>query len=170
MKNILNQNSKDNLATKIDWKVIQSEMKNKFGLEIYESWLRKIDFVDEFTNYILLKVSTRFIRDWITSRYLDQILQIVKCYKKDIRRIEFLVSENKNNIDVSNSLENDKNNSKNQNISFINDSFLQYNRIDQNKKFENFIIGSSNKLAFEASKKVAENLAHYNPLYLYGGV
>ena len=170
MKNILNQNSKDNLATKIDWKVIQSEMKNKFGLEIYESWLRKIDFVDEFTNYILLKVSTRFIRDWITSRYLDQILQIIKTYKKDIRRIEFLVSENKNNIDVSNSVENDKNNSKNQNISFINDSFLQYNRIDQNKKFENFIIGSSNKLAFEASKKVAENLAHYNPLYLYGGV
>ena len=170
MKNILNQNSKDNLATKIDWKVIQSEMKNKFGLEIYESWLRKIDFVDEFTNYILLKVSTRFIRDWITSRYLDQILQIAKGYKKDIRRIEFLVSENKNNIDVSNSVENDKNNSKNQNISFINDSFLQYNRIDQNKKFENFIIGSSNKLAFEASKKVAENLAHYNPLYLYGGV
>ena len=170
MKNILNQNSKDNLDTKIDWKVIQSEMKNKFGLEIYESWLRKIDFVDEFTNYILLKVSTRFIRDWITSRYLDQILQIVKGYKKDIRRIEFLVSENKNNIDVSNSVENDKNNSKNQNISFINDSFLQYNRIDQNKKFENFIIGSSNKLAFEASKKVSENLAHYNPLYLYGGV
>ena len=170
MKNILNQNSKDNLATKIDWKVIQSEMKNKFGLEIYESWLKKIDFVDEFTNYILLTVSTRFIRDWITSRYLDQILQIVKVYKKDIRRIEFSVSENKNNIEVSNSEENDKNNSKNQNISFINDSFLQYNRIDQNKKFENFIIGSSNKLAFEASKKVSENLAHYNPLYLYGGV
>ncbi len=170
MKNILNQNSKDNLATKIDWKVIQSEMKNKFGLEIYESWLKKIDFVDEFTNYILLTVSTRFIRDWITSRYLDQILQIVKVHKKDIRRIEFLVSENKNIIEVSNSEENDKNNLKNQNISFINDSFLQYNRIDQNKKFENFIIGSSNKLAFEASKKVSENLAHYNPLYLYGGV
>tara|TARA_A100001011_G_scaffold394917_1_gene488448 strand:- start:22 stop:1443 length:1422 start_codon:yes stop_codon:yes gene_type:complete len=170
MKNILNQNSKDNLATKIDWKVIQSEMKNKFGLEIYESWLKKIDFVDEFTNYILLTVSTRFIRDWITSRYLDQILQIVKVHKKDIHRIEFLVSENKNIIEASNSEENDKNNLKNQNISFINDSFLQYNRIDQNKKFENFIIGSSNKLAFEASKKVSENLAHYNPLYLYGGV
>ena len=74
-------------------------MKNKFGLDIYESWLSKIDFVDEFTNYILLSVSTRFIRDWITSRYLDQILQIIKVYKKDIRRIEFLVAENKNNKD-----------------------------------------------------------------------
>jgi len=59
---------------------------------------------------------------------------------------------------------------KDDNISFIKDSFLQYNRIDQNKSFDNFIIGTSNKLAFEASKKVSENISHYNPLYLYGGV
>ena len=59
-------------------------MKNKLGNDIYESWLRKIDFVEEINNYILLSVSTRFIRDWITSRYLDQILQIVKSYKKDL--------------------------------------------------------------------------------------
>ena len=36
---------------------------------------------------------------------------------------------------------------KNENISFIKDSYLQYNRIDPNKRFENFITGSSNKLA-----------------------
>ena len=170
MKNILNQNSKETSPNKIDWKVIQSEMKSKFGLDIYESWLRKIDFIDEFTNYILLSVSTRFIRDWIASRYLDQILQIVKTYKKDIRRIEFLVSENKNHKETHIIEKNNDENFKNQKISFIKDSFLQYNRIDQNKTFENFITGSSNKLAFEASKKVSENLAHYNPLYLYGGV
>ena len=48
--------------------------------------------------------------------------------------------------------------------------YLQYNRIDPNKKFENFIIGSSNKLAYEASLKVTETVSHYNPLYIYGGV
>jgi ATPase involved in DNA replication initiation len=93
MKNILNQNSKETLTKKIDWKVVQLEMKNKFGLDIYESWLRKIDFVDEFTNYILLSVSTRFIRDWITSRYLDQILQIIKVYKKRYSKNRILVAE-----------------------------------------------------------------------------
>merc|ERR1711990_320982 len=67
-------------------------------------------------------------------------------------------------------LENQKNKNDNQNISFIKDSFFQYNRIDPNKNLDNFIIGSSNKLAFEASKKVSEDLSHYNPLYLYGGV
>ena len=44
------------------------------------------------------------------------------------------------------------------------------NRIDPNKNFENFLLGKSNKLAFEAAKKVSEQIAHYNPLYIYGGV
>ena len=57
--------------------------------------VKKINFVEEFNNYILLSVPTRFIRDWITSRYLDQILQIIKNYKKDIIRIEFKIIEKK---------------------------------------------------------------------------
>ena len=54
-------------------------------------------------------------------------------------------------------------------MAFIKDSFLQYNRIDPNKNFNNFVTGPTNKLAFEASKKVSEDISHYNPLYVYGG-
>jgi len=172
MKNILNQKTESFSSKKIDWKKIQLDMKEKLGNDIYESWLKKIDFIDEFNNYILISVTTRFIRDWITSRYLDQILLIVKTYKKEISRIEFTINDQKKEIiDLDNKkIENQKNKINNQNISFIKDSFFQYNRIDPNKNFENFVIGSSNKLAFEASKKVSEDLSHYNPLYLYGGV
>ena len=159
----------ENFSTKnIDWKVIQNEMRNTLGNDIYESWLRKIDFVEELKNYVLLSVSTRFIRDWITSRYLDQILKIIKVYKKDITRIEFKIIDNKETKNFH--LEKNFLNNKNDNISFIKDTYLQYNTIDPNKKFENFIIGPSNKLAYEASKKVSENVSHYNPLYIYGGV
>jgi len=143
-------------------------MKNKLGLDIYESWLKKINFEEEINNYVLLSVPTRFIRDWITSRYLDQILNIIRIFKKDIIRIEFKIVEQKikpnENEDNFNHLE------TSENVSFIKDSYLQYNRIDPNKKFVNFIIGPSNKLAYEASIKVSENISHYNPLYIYGGV
>ncbi len=151
-----------------EWKQVQNEMKDKLGLEVYESWLKKISFVEEFNNYLLLSVPTRFIRDWITSRYLDQILQIIKVYKKDIIRIEFKIVERSQDIAIKES--NIKENNTNENISFIKDSYLQYNRIDPNKRFDNFITGSSNKLAYEASLKVSENISHYNPLYIYGGV
>ena len=169
-KNILNKNTENFTSTKLDWSIIQAEMRNKLGNEVYESWLKKISFVEELKNYVLLSVSTRFIRDWITSRYLDQILQIIKIYKKDINRVELKINEKKDeNInqisqrEISSLYENG-------NVAFIKDTYLQYNTIDSNKKFENFIIGSSNKLAFEASKKITENISRYNPLYIYGGV
>jgi len=170
MKNILTKKSENFSLKKLDWKNIQLDMKEKLGNDIYESWLKKIDFIDEFNNYILISVSTRFIRDWITSRYLDQILQIVKNHKKEITRIEFKISDQKKEIAEVDNKSTDYKIEDNKNISFLKDSFFQYNRIDPNKNFENFIIGTSNKLAFEASKKVSEDLAHYNPLYLYGGV
>jgi len=154
----------------LDWTSVQAELKLKLGLEVYESWIKKINLVEEFNNYILLAVPTRFIRDWITSRYLDQILQTIKKYKKEIIRIELKIIENKDN-ENQNSIDLDhvtvNNNEK---VSFIKESRLQYNRIDPNKRFENFLIGSSNKIAFEASLKVSETISHYNPLYIYGGV
>ena len=161
------QNLKSVSSEALDWAVIQKDMKNKLGNDIYESWLRKIDFVEEMNSYVLLSVSTRFIRDWITSRYLDQILQIVKIYKKDLTRIEFKIIEKNSENEIENNITKNENN---ENVSFIKDTYLQYNRIDPNKRFDNFITGTSNKLAYEASMKVSENISHYNPLYIYGGV
>ena len=165
--NNITQNLKSTSSGALDWAVIQKDMKNKLGSDIYESWLRKIDFVEEMNSYVLLSVSTRFIRDWITSRYLDQILQIVKIYKKDLTRIEFKIIEKNSENEIENNITKNENN---ENVSFIKDTYLQYNRIDPNKRFDNFITGSSNKLAYEASLKVSENISHYNPLYIYGGV
>ena len=160
MKNNLNVNVNKNF----DWEIIQKELRHQFGNEIYESWLKKIVFEEKFTNHILVSVSTRFIRDWIVSRYLDQILSIIKKFNKEIVRVEFKID---NKVDINRNKINLISENK---ISFINDSFLQYSRIDQNKSFENFVIGESNKLAFEASKKVSEKISHYNPFYLYSGV
>ena len=167
-KSINTKNINNFKSENFDWKLVQAEMKNKLGLDVYESWLKKIIFVDEFNNYLLLSVPTRFIRDWITSRYLDQILQIIRLYKKDIIRIEFKIDDQHKNKNEEQIIE--EPNNRSENVSFIKDSYLQYNRIDPNKRFDNFITGTSNKLAYEASLKVSENISHYNPLYIYGGV
>ena len=160
MKNNLNVDINKNF----NWEIIQKELRNQFGNEIYESWLKKIIFEEKFSNYIIVSVSTRFIRDWIVSRYLDQILGIIKKFNKEIIRIEFKIDNKIDNTNLK------KQNTIDTKVSFIKDSFLQYNRLDQNKSFDNFVIGNSNKLAFEASKKVSEKISHYNPFYLYSGV
>ena len=68
----LNKNNQKFSESKIDWNTIQSEMKNKLGNDIYESWLKKIDFVkllngekDKFSSdieiRILKKVNSFFV-------------------------------------------------------------------------------------------------------------
>ena len=136
MKNILSKKSENFSNNKLDWNKIQLDMKEKLGNDIYESWLKKINFVEELSNYILISVSTRFIRDWITSRYLDQILQIVKTHKKEISRIEFAINEQKKETSELENKNSEYKNNDTKNVSFIKDSFFQYNRIDPNKKFE----------------------------------
>ncbi len=172
MKNSLNQNLNQQNPAVLKWELIQEDFKTKFGKDVFESWLKKMDLVETNTNYLLISVPTRFIRDWITSRYLDTVIQVVKSHNKNINRIEFkinsaptIVSDKKNKF-----YENNQNNFIDDNVAFIKDSFIQYNRIDPNKNFDNFIVGQSNSLAYEASKKVTDRISSYNPLYLYSGV
>ena len=126
MKNNL-QNSNTLEDKKIDWNSVQSAMKKKLGQDIFDSWLKKMELIQEYNNYVMISVSTRFIRDWITSRYLDQILQIIKDFKKSIIRIEFVIEDkNQKSKSFDNKLEENNKNSIKDNVSFIKESFLQY--------------------------------------------
>ena len=93
MNNNLSKNTENISQEKINWKEIQKKMKSVFGNDVYESWLKKINFIEKFKNYILLSVPTRFIRDWITSRYLDEILRIIRETNKNISRIELRIDD-----------------------------------------------------------------------------
>ena len=173
MKNSLNQNLNKNSNEDINWELIQEDFKTKFGKDVFESWLKKMDLLETNSDNLLISVPTRFIRDWITSRYLDNVIQIVKSHNKNINRIEFKInSVSNNNFDnnIKSNLNNRNSNVIDANLAFIKDTFIQYNRIDPNKNFDNFIVGPSNSLAYEASKKITSNISNYNPLYLYSGV
>ena len=148
----------------LNWEDVKNSFKKNFGTEIYTSWLQKISLVKEYNDFLILGVPTRFFRDWIVSRYLDKILAQVKGFKLSLNRIEFkIINETKNNQDLIKIDEISK-------VTEIKDSILNYNRLNYNLNFENFIQGKSNDIALSYSKKVCEHLSRYNPLYICGGV
>ena len=148
----------------LNWEEIQLAFKKTFGSEIFNSWLQKISLEKEFNDYLILGVPTRFFRDWIVSRYLDKILEQVKIFKLSLNRIEFkIIEESKNNQELIKIDELNK-------VTKIEDSILNYNRLNPNLNFESFIRGKSNDIALSYSKKVCEHVSRYNPLYICGGV
>jgi chromosomal replication initiator protein len=147
------------------WENVQSSFEKNFGTEVYSSWLKNISLLKEYNDYLVLGVPTRFFRDWIVSRYLDKILAQLKTFKNSINRVEFKISaEHK-----INSVDSFQNNDFNK-VAEIKDSVLNYNRLNPNLNFDNFVSGSSNEVALSSSKKVCEQISRYNPLYIYGGV
>ena len=147
----------------LNWNDVLESFKKTFGNDTYESWIKNINLKKEYNHYVILSAPTRFVRDWIVSRYADKILDIIKKFKMSIQRIEFLIEENQEKnekIDFS---------KKNQ-ITSIENSLLNYNRFNSNNRFDNFVVGESNELAYTAARKVCIDSAHYNPLFIYSSV
>ena len=161
-KQVLN-NSVAKEESSINWPDVLKELRNAFGNDVFESWIKNMDLKREFNHYVVLSAPTRFVRDWIVSRYADKVLDIIKNFKSSIQRIEFLIEEqgeefNKQGI------------KKNSQISLIENSLLNYNRFNSNYTFNNFMVGKSNELAYMAAKKICSDGSHYNPLFIYSGV
>ena len=150
----------------IEWKNVQTAFKNIFGSEVYASWLKNIILLKEYNDHIVLGVPTRFIRDWIVSRYLDKILEQIKSFKLTLNRIEFKILEDSKSLSNNGGIKSTDINK----ITEIKDSILNYNRLNPNMNFENFVESSSNEIALSSSKKICEQVSRYNPLYIYGGV
>ncbi len=148
----------------MNWNLVQEGFRKTFGSEIYSSWLQNISLIKEYNHYVVLGVQTRFFRDWITSRYADKILSELKKYKISINRIEFKI-EGERLESKSGLLKSDLNK-----IANIKDGTLNYNRLNPNLSFDNFVVGKSNKIAFLSAKKISSQLSRYNPLFIYGGV
>tara|TARA_B100000959_G_scaffold247814_1_gene274336 strand:- start:1983 stop:3374 length:1392 start_codon:yes stop_codon:yes gene_type:complete len=148
----------------IDWNKVLIKFQQNLGNDVYESWIKNITLKKEFNHYVVLSAPTRFVRDWIVSRYADKIIDIIKTFKKTIQRIEFVIEENKeklNQVEVK----------KNINVvTSIESSLLNYNRFNTNNSFENFMVGESNELAYSAAKKICVASSHYNPLFIYSSV
>ena len=163
---LLNQSSNDLLVkeeNQLNWNKVLEKLKKTFGNDIYESWIKNVNLKKEFNHYIILSAPTRFVRDWIVSRYADKILDIIKTFKKSIQRIEFLIDETQEKSDKSLFL-------KKGQVTSIENSFLNYYRFNLSNRFDNFMVGESNELAFTAARKICIQSAHYNPLFIYSAV
>ena len=75
MENNLHEDSAHLFTKKIFWTEIQKNFKDKFGLEIYESWLKKIEFVEEQNNTLHFQL----LQDSFEIGLLQDIL--IKYYK-----------------------------------------------------------------------------------------
>ena len=59
---------------KDQWNSVLKKLNVEYGNEIFNSWIKNIRIKNLDEDILYFTVPTRFIRDWITSHYLDKII------------------------------------------------------------------------------------------------
>lgn len=130
-----------------------------FGLNenFFETNIKKLKVDFFYKNTIYSKASSLFVANVLNDNVDKFNMEINKISNKDLQ-IKFVINSELENIkkNFSNHLEDDRPN--------IFNSTLKKNMV-----FSNFIVGKSNKDAYDASKWVSEKkFKNMNPLFLYG--
>ena len=166
MSQDLNRKTSQSLSFKDQWSSVLKKLNSEYGNEIFNSWIKNIKIQSHEGEVIFFTVPTRFIRDWITSHYLDKIIFFLNEENPDIKRVKINIdnSLSSNTHQIENNLESNKPYSLSVNN---NDEWP----LDERFTFEKFIVGPSNELAFASAKRLSlSEKFEFNPLYLYGGV
>ncbi|MFU8773536.1 MAG: chromosomal replication initiator protein DnaA, partial [Anaerolineales bacterium] len=130
----------------------------------YDTWVCNADFVSYEDGAFIIGVPNAYARDWLESRLSSTVKRLLAGIMNRTVNVRFIVWKNKKDDEILES----------SNITEtvheeINQSASSY--INSRYTFENFVVGTSNRLAHAASLAVAEKPAQaYNPLFLYGGV
>lgn len=170
------------------WERISAKLNTMYGDAIFRSWLKPIHFSGSDAGKIFLSVPTRFMREWINSHYIGQIVQlwnaeqVAEGYSLEIIVPPPSAIPNPALVAGSGSQQDQTPPSGGANVivpsnwqpSETADSDLQMGAtLDPRYNFDNFVVGKPNELAHAAARRVAESakvVPGCNPLFLYGGV
>ena len=167
-----------------NWGHIKPQLSQFFGEKAYESWLKFLKFDQLAGGRVYLTVPSRFLRDWITTRFGDKLLTLWKKENNNIHSIEISVQAGEDSFDKTLHTNNSPNNgssldtvltapnTKLDTTTANTNSLLNAPpALDPRYTFETFVVGKPNELAYAAAQRVATaNVINFNPLFLHGGV
>ncbi|ACL68764.1 chromosomal replication initiator protein DnaA [Halothermothrix orenii] len=153
------------------WQETLSKIKEKLSNPSFRTWFSDTEAHSLVNNQLIVKVPNDFIKDWLESRYLELIEEVIKNLTNSNWKIVLMSPEELDELDNKDRARvetrdkvKSKNNKKNSNIEIPNGLNPKYT-------FDTFVVGNSNRFAHAASLAVAEAPARaYNPLFIYGDV
>jgi chromosomal replication initiator protein len=139
------------------WKQVLTRLEQVVERTEYESWFAPTRFLAQKGDTLELSVPSQRHIDEIRERYGTQIRGVLNEISPERLQVHFIIDES------------------------LTDSLTPLNGgppreemptavFNPRYRFETFVVGNSNQLAYAASKSIAENPAgSFNPLFIYGG-
>ena len=153
------------------WQSVLGQLQTEMPKASYDTWVRDTQVLSYDDGLLTIGVDNAYARDWLESRLASTVNRLMVGVMNRSVDVRFVVSSGAETDAL---------------IEEPLAAGLEYEAVaplpiqaipdrhpvlNPRYTFDNFVVGSNNRLAHAASLAVAENPAHsYNPLFLYGGV
>lgn len=148
------------------WPEVLHAVEKRINPGTFDRWIGQISFLDSDDLTVYLGVPSRFTRDWINDHGIKDILQQeFSTLRSRETKVVLRVLSGSVNFDPGS----EPDTASSQQVSTI-DRAIREAGLNPRYRFEDFVVGPSNQLAYAACTSVSENPAsNYNPLFIYGG-
>lgn len=176
---------------------VRAMLRSQLGEDIYVSWFKALEFDDFDGKTVKVSVPVVFLRKWIQSHYMDELLTCCKAEFKTAEQV--VVSVRQPGASAARSIGREAEPAKQARdaaaaepraLGAIEPTVrtpairpiagrtsvdgFEGSPLDPHHTFENFVVGASNRMAHAGAVQVAETVLTdspaFNPLYLYSSV
>ena len=157
------------------WQSVLGEIELSVSHATFTTWFKNTQLVDQTDEEVTIAVPNIFAKKQFEVKFNDQIQQVLEKNGVNPKRINYtiLTSGKKTHVNRETTLEPSVATSATAtpSVTLGVPSTVKTGNLNPRYTFDNFIVGSSNDLAYNASLSVADNPGvKYNPVYFYGGV
>lgn len=152
------------------WQTVLSEIELQISRPNFLTWLKNSQLCEKKdTGEVIIGLSNNFAKEWVENKYHKIIFEILKNSDDSIKKIEYVVVDQKNINANQNNIPQQSQSIERQ-LTFPEFKIDSETGLHPRYNLNSFIVGSSNELAYAASLAVIKNVGvKYNPFFIYGG-
>jgi len=149
------------------WEKALGIIEKEVDSRIFKLWFLPVKLFSSSDGEITLEVPDAFFENWLKNHYFSLIKKAVSSIAGTNLLINFSLSETSREENLKQPL----NSINNSSIGEEEAAKVDHSGLNPNFIFDNFIVGSSNRLAHAAALAVSQSIGTaYNPLFIYGPV
>ncbi|MEW6085806.1 MAG: chromosomal replication initiator protein DnaA [Chloroflexota bacterium] len=147
------------------WQSVLGQLQMEMPRASFDTWVRDTRPVSYHNGLLTIGVRNAYARDWLENRLASTVNRLLGGILNGSVAVSFVVHGNEKEADV------DEPHPAPVEVASASEQTARNSTLNPRYLFENFVVGSGNRLAHAACLAVAEKPARaYNPLFVYGGV
>ncbi len=152
------------------WEKFLNNIKENVGNSLYRVWFSNLALKSYSQGVLKIEVPSKFVKDWLEKKFSHIIIKSIKELIPDVKNVELVVSNKPTtSLSYQQSVKKTKSIIVEKQISIF--EVNPQTNLNPRYRFDNFVVGPSNELAFAACQAVSKNIGNlHNPLFVYGPV